>query len=219
MALSFFGPDLFNATGLWVVAMVAVAVAIFGIAQLMGLRRYLAEHRADLGRYRYCVAVDVAAAEEAVWRVVSDLGAIAEYVPSLASSRLVANKGSSQGALSSRRQCTSMRGDRWSEHITRFDEERHAFDVRFATEAPDFPFPLRVMHGGWQLESRPSGHTRVAVWWSLTPKVPLAGLVIVALMAASVDRDFPAIIERMAATANGLPHPTKPRSKLIPAYC
>lgn len=214
-------PKSFSLTCSWLFAGVAVVVAVFGVAQLIGLHRSLAEPTPGMGAYRYCLAVDVEASPEAMWRVVSDLGSIARYLPSLASSALreVAAGRDSSAFVGRVRECASTRQEHWAEEVTRFDPEGRAFDVRFLTDEPGFPFPMRVMHGGWQVLALPGGQSRVAVWWSLTPKVPFGGLAVVALMAASVDSDFPAVIARMAADAMGQPLPEKPGAKLAQVYC
>jgi hypothetical protein len=215
-------PGAFSPDGAWVFAGVATLVAAFGVAQLVGLRGYLKERTPGLGEFRYCLAVDVDANLEAMWSVLSDLGAIARYLPTLASSGLrKATTGSDQGSgnFGQVRECTSTRGQRWAEEVTGFDPRGHAFALRFLTQEPGFPFPMRIMHGGWQVAPVREGHCRVSVWWSLTPSVPFAGLAVVALMAASVDRDFPAVIARMAAAAMGEPLPVKPAAKLAAGYC
>jgi len=44
---------------------------------------------------------------------------------------------------------------------------RVRFPVGQPAEAPDFPFPVSTMSGGWQGEDAGAGST-VKVWWSLT---------------------------------------------------
>ena len=203
LALVLASPDSFGPTGRWLLAGVAVVVAAFGVAQLTGLRRTLLEPTPGRGEYRYCIAVDVEARPEAMWRVLSDLGAISRYLPTLASSSLreVAAGCDSSIGVGRVRECVSTQQQHWAEEVTRFDSEERAFEVRFLADEPGFPFPMQVMHGGWQVLAQPDGHSRVIVWWSLTPKVPFGGLAVVALLSASVDRSFPAVIGRMASDA------------------
>jgi len=218
-----FMPHVFNATGAWLFAGVAAVVAAFGVAQLTGLRRYLKERVPGLGDFRYCIAVDVDTNPEAMWRVVSDLGAIARYLPTLSSSRVLAGTGEHSekpaDCVGQVRECRSKRGEQWAEEVTRFDSEERAFDVRFLTDSSGFPFPMSVMHGGWQVSPLPEGRSRVRVWWSLTPSVPFARFLVVALMAAAADRDFPAVIGRMAAAAKGEPVPETPVNRLVAGVC
>jgi hypothetical protein len=214
-------PESFSLPGFGLLSGVAAVVAIFGVAQLAGMRRWLKERTPGLGQYRYCLAVDVEARPEAMWSVVSDLGAIERYLPTLASSALreVAAGCDSSVGIGRVRECASTRQQHWAEEVTRFDPEARALDVRFLADEPGFPFPMRVMHGGWQVLAQPGGHSRVIVWWSLTPKVPFVGLAVVALLSASVDRGFPAVIQRMAADAAGQPLREKPVAKLAGVYC
>ncbi|MFN0246842.1 MAG: SRPBCC family protein [Kofleriaceae bacterium] len=214
-------PDSFGQTGSWLFAGVAVVVAAFGVAQLVGLRRTVVEPTPGLGEYRYCLAVDVEATPEAMWRVLSNLGAISRYLPTLAASSLreVAAGCESGIGVGRVRECVSTRQQHWAEEVTRFDPEAREFDVRFLADEPGFPFPMRVMHGGWKVLALPDRRSRVIVWWSLTPKVPFMGLPVVAFLSASVDRAFPAVIARMAADATGQPLREKPVATLAGVTC
>jgi hypothetical protein len=134
--------------------------------------------------------------------VISDLGSISRYMPELAQSEIRGGLPAGVGAV---RACRHEQGHRWAEQCTAFDEQAMKFDVRFLTEEAGFPYPMRAMHGGWQVEPRVGG-SRVTVWWSVTPSVRFVPpWLVVALMGASIDRSFPKLVERMSAAALGRP--------------
>ena len=215
-------PASFSLTGVWLVGGVAALVGAFAVAQLNGLRKWLTEPTPGLGQYHYCLAVNVDAPAASMWGIVSNLAAIQRYSPSLSSSvlRPVSSDRDLRVGVGRVRECTSTQQQRWAEEVTRFEQDARSFQVKFLTDETGFPFPMSVMHGGWQVFALPSGQSRVSVWWSITPKVPLTGLAIVAIMAASVERDMPLVIERMAADATGRKQPEGLGQRLqLNGYC
>ncbi len=227
LGLLTFLPESFSLLGARLFGGVAAIVGAFGVAQLTTLRRFLTSTTPALGKYRYCVAIDVNADAASMWRIVSNLAEIARYLPSLASSRLrVDNTNSPENATPDSgvdvgrvRECVSIRQQQWAEEVTQFDPAGRAFQVKFLTDEPGFPFPMSSMHGGWQVLALARGKSRVTVWWAITPKLPFLGLATLALLAASVDRDFPRIIARMARDAKGRRQPEKLVAKLANTYC
>lgn len=188
-------PNLLSATGIALLLAVAAVVLVFGAWQLWGIGR---AHRGTQGSsYRHCVSVGVDVPAQAMWNVISRLGEIQRYMPSLRSSEILEDRPPGVGAV---RVCEDHAGKRWGEECTRFEPGR-GFDVRFVAEDPDFPFPATSMLGGWEVLPRGEG-AEVRVWWELEPKPWLLAPVMLPLLAFGVDRDFPEIIRRMAATAS-----------------
>ncbi len=191
-------PSVFSPAGSLLVVAVAVAVLIFGVWQLWAIGH---THRLPAGgEYRHCIIVEVNAPSEAMWRVVSRLGDIKYCMPSLRRSVLTGGRGAGVGAV---RTCEDHSGKQWSEECIKFNAGR-SFVVRFLSEAPDFPFPAETMCGGWEV-TPVDGRSQVMVWWELMPKPRLLAPVILPLLAFQADRDFPKIIQRMAAHALGSP--------------
>lgn len=190
----------FSSAGSVVVALVAVAVLGFGLWQLAGLKRHLAEPNSSLGtQYRHCLQVQLQAPAEPMWQVVADLPGIRRFSPNLAESFLRRGDGLELGAV---RACADVRGARWAEQVVGVDAD--AFCVRFLEDEPGFPFPVRRMLAGWRVQAGEEGGCIVTVWWSFTPKFPVGGLLLAAVMAAKLDVDFPKMIGRMADDANAL---------------
>jgi hypothetical protein len=58
------------------------------------------------------------------------------------------------------------------------------------------------MRGGWEIIPTGKG-SEVMIWWELEPKPKLLAPILLPLLAFQADRDFPNIIQRMAADALG----------------
>ena len=205
-------------SGLFTVSAVAVIVFAFGVWQLWGINRV---HRVpESGFYRHCVPVHVNASAIAMWSVVSSLGDIQHYMPALKSSEVLDGKEPGVRAI---RRCVNQAGKAWAEECVTF-EPGCRFTVRFLAEAPDFPFPARVMVGGWEVSSSGNG-ADVMVWWELQPKPAFLAPVLMPMLAFQGDRDFPKVIERMANAARSREDrpsaDAEPRSAMrpLPRFC
>jgi ribosome-associated toxin RatA of RatAB toxin-antitoxin module len=211
-------PQLFSPFGNALVLAVAGAVFTFGAWQLWGAERV--HSIGETGEYRHCIIVETNAPAEKMWRVVGNIGDIKNYMPSLKCSVVLDGKAPGVGAI---RACEDHAGKQWSEECIAFNPG-HSFAVRFLSEAPNFPFPAKTMRGGWEVTPS-NGGSRVMVWWELTPKSKLLAPVILPLLAFQADRDFPRIIERMAAAALGKNGEVQMQSngsvfaRLLPSLC
>lgn len=204
-------PQVMSDTGRMVVGIIAGIVALMGVCQMMGLVRLFRE---GPGRWRYCVAVETEVSAEALWQRVGDLGSIATYAPFLKTS--VFADAPETGPVGAVRTCADHAGHRWSELCTDYQPGTQ-YTVRFLTEAPDFPFPVKSMTGGWRLIPQDEG-CRVEVWWVFEPSNALLAPFFLPLMAARIDRDILATIRLMAETS---PHADeRPRGRtLVPLPC
>lgn len=217
LAVLFF-PSSLSPTGVTLVLAVAAVVFTFGLWQLWAIGN--AHQSGGNGEYRHCIVVETNATVAELWPVVSNLGDIGKYVPSLKRSVVLDGKARGVGVV---RTCEDHDGRQWSERCTEFNPGR-SFTVRFLSEAPDFPFPARAMRGGWEVAPSAAG-SQVMVCWELVPKSRLLAPVILPLLAFQVDHDFPKIIRRMAASAlgEGDEVPLRPGSgviaRLLPISC
>lgn len=211
-------PNALSDSGNSIVIAVAAAVLLFGLWQFWAIGNV---HKLpDTGEYRHCIMVETNAPANAMWRVISRLEDIRNYMPSLKSSVVLDGHTPSVGAV---RQCENRAGKRWSEQCIEFNAGR-GFTMRFLSEAPDFPFPAKTMRGGWEVMPT-NGGCRVMVWWELLPKQRLLAPVILPLLAFQADRDFPRVIQRIAADALGhTPEAADqqnpgPMARLLPNFC
>lgn len=173
-------------------------VAVAAVAQLRGIDRFVHAFDLELGTdCHYRIAVDVDAPIDRLWPVVADLAGIVNHSPQLTSATM--NGPCDVGGV---RQCTNRQGHAWAEEVTGW-EEGHRFQVRFRSEAANFPFPMDPMHGGWILEPRPGDRTHLTVWWSFTTRPPWAAVLLVPLMDARAGRGMRAVIHSMAKMQAG----------------
>ncbi len=211
-------PNVLSHSGNELVIAVATAVLLFGVWQIWAIGN--AHKLPNTGEYRHCIIVETNAPADAMWRVISKLGEIKNYMPSLKSSIVLDGRTPGVGVV---RMCEDHTGKQWSEQCTEFNAGR-SFTVRFLSEAPNFPFPANTMRGGWEVMPSDGG-CQVMVWWELLPKQRLLAPIILPLLAFQADRDFPKVIQRMAADALGhTPEATNQRSprataRLLPNFC
>lgn len=211
-------PQLFSLSGNVLVLAVAGTVFGFGAWQLWAAER--AHKTGQDGEHRHCIIVETNAPAEKMWRVVGNIGDIQNYMPSLKHSVVLDGKIPSVGAV---RACEDRAGKKWSEECTEFNLG-HSFAVRFLSEAPNFPFPAKTMRGGWEVTPSNAG-SQVMVWWELTPKSRLLAPIVLPLLAFQADRDFPKIVQRMAAAALGKTDEVQVQpsagvlARLLPSFC
>ena len=180
--------------GIFTILAVAAVVLCFGLAQMAGLKKmyFLPKDRCFSHSLRYQSGSDA----DSLWHIVGNLGAVAQYAPNLASSRI---EDIHDGDLPLRA-CEDTRGNQWRERCTEYDEYRRCYEVEFLTEEPGFPYPATWMVGGWRVEQIPDG-SEVVVWWKLHPKPKWLAPVIMAMLAFGVDRTFPSVITNMETQA------------------
>lgn len=184
---------------------VAALVGTLALLQLAGIRRMMRNPVPVQGLWRHCIRVRVDVPARVMWPKVADIESIARYSPGLAGSWLENPLVNEIGAV---RTCMDLSHRRWSEKCEHFDPVTRSLRVRFLCDRDGFPFPARVMHGGWNVSEDGEGSI-VEVWWSLTPTIS-PGWLIVALMGAKMNRDVAGIIARMAEDARGRPVPQLP---------
>lgn len=211
LILLLFLPEALTASGTVIVALVAAVVLLCAVLQLSGIEKM---HRLP-GRdaYRHCVPMEVGASAESLWRIIGDLGSIAQYAPQLASSRLVNGEISGVGSV---RCCQDVNGKQWSERCTAY-ESGHRLELTFLCDEPGFPLPVKEMVGGWELKELGENCCEVRVWWELVPKVKLLALLIMPTFSHMTDRDFEGVMNNIAgkvgtANARGL-------ARLLPMPC
>lgn len=211
LALLVIWPNILTGSGATIVALVAAVVLICALLQLSGINRI---HRVS-GRttYRHCVPMEVEASAESLWRIIGDLDSIAQYAPHIASSQLADGEISGLGSV---RNCQDENGKQWSERCTAY-EPGHRLELRFLTEVPDFPLPVKKMDGGWELEALAENRSEVRVWWEMEPKVKPFALLLMPIFGYMMDRQFKVVMDNMAGTEK--PMRAKGLARLLPLPC
>jgi ribosome-associated toxin RatA of RatAB toxin-antitoxin module len=172
-----------SSAGAALLGAIAVAVAVFGALQLVGLRRTV---RSDGGGPRTVLVASrvVDVSPERAWEVVSDLAGYAEVAPNLSFSRVIGEDTRRAGL---ERECGDHRGGRWRETCTLWDEGR-AYGFRVHTDAPDYPYPFRELEGRWAVE-RAEGGARVGMRFAASmPGGWLGDLMLAAVLAPRFEQ-------------------------------
>jgi len=213
LVLLVFFPDLLSGSGAVIVSLVAAVVLLCSLLQLFGIHRI----HAVPGRktYRHCVPMAVEASAESLWYIIGNLDSIAQYAPHIASSRLVNSESSGEGSV---RICQDISGKQWSEQCTVYDPKKQ-LDLKFLTEEPNFPLPVKEMEGGWQLKKLDEGRCEVRVWWELEPKIRAFALILMPIFSHLMDRDFKQVMNKMAEEGNSAKVKNKKLARLIPMPC
>lgn len=86
-----------------------------------------------------------------IWPLLADHQLYGRLAPNLSDVEVISQPGETL-----RRRCTSTNGQQWQETCTLWDEGR-----RFAVEVDtsDYPYPITVMRGLWQVDPHPQGST------------------------------------------------------------
>ncbi|PIQ61999.1 MAG: hypothetical protein COV99_07675 [Bacteroidetes bacterium CG12_big_fil_rev_8_21_14_0_65_60_17] len=186
-------PDALSSGGTWTVLLVALVVLVFATWQLVGLRGLTRNtRRRTAARSGFEVHQEVAASPEAIWGVIRQLDRIGEFYSALKSVKVSRN-----GA---RRTCENHKGQRWSEDVAALSDDNRELSLRFDTDAPGFPFPMRPMYGGWTVR-RVGGKTSVTVWYEFTMKWGLLGELLAPLVAEQTRKTMAKTIRQMERAA------------------
>jgi ribosome-associated toxin RatA of RatAB toxin-antitoxin module len=207
----------FSVLGVLLILFVAVLVALFGMYQLYGISQLY--QSGEAGKSRLCVRIKTPLERGRLWESVGDLGAIAEFAPFLKTSKLE-NYDEPGSLVGARRTCSDLNGRTWSEVCTDFRPEE-GFAVRFESNAPDFPFPMKEMTGGWKLEDLKGG-CEVEVWWEFELRSRILGAILLPLISFKMERDMLATIQAMVGRASKEAVTTwnsRTAIRLIPRLC
>lgn len=185
--------------GIGLVVGIAAVVAVLAVLQLAGLRE-LGRNRQGSTQARSAFEIQrgFAAPPEVVWPVASALGRIGEFYTAL---RDVSVAGEGPGAV---RTCATHAGQRWSETVAAWDEPGRAYTLRFLSEAPDFPFPVEEMVGGWRVEPDGSG-SRVTVWYEFTVRGGWLGDALAPVIASRSGAVMQDVLARMDTATDAEP--------------
>jgi len=214
--------DAVSAAGSGIIAGVAAVVLLLALLQITGLRaRTLNRDGRTAARSAFEIRTPVSAPADAIWDLVRDLEAIGRFHPVLqrvdvteATSGDVSTRegftreGSTREGA--RRTCETHRGQRWTEEVIAWDNSERAMTLAFDVEAPDFPFPMTEMYGGWKVEATGADATgvdatgdpaEVVVWFEFTVRGGVFGDILAPVIAHQSASGLEAAIANMDAEA------------------
>ncbi len=142
---------LFSKLGHTLLIIVALCVAVFAIGQFMGARRIkkpLSQTSVTSSGNKLVATVrrPVKAPKEVVWRVMNDHPGYADVADNLSKVEVV--EGESMGM---QRRCFGLKGESWLETCDLYEDGR-VFGFRIHTEAKDYPYPIKDLHGEWSVK-------------------------------------------------------------------
>jgi hypothetical protein len=167
------------------IAVISAIVGLFGLLQVIGLDQ---QFRQQDGRRRICFSYNASSSAEELWSRLARLEEISNFIPDLKSSRLVTGTELEVGTV---RECVDVSGQQWMEECVEVGDM--SFTLRFLTEAPNYPYPLTDMTGGWQVRPSATG-SMVQVWWLARGKSVLPDWLLFPLMALKAEVATPTII-------------------------
>ncbi|MBB4052871.1 hypothetical protein GGR20_002519 [Devosia subaequoris] len=180
-------------------AAVNATVGVLAYLQYRSILAYFSAPAGSRERFRLCLHVDVSVRPEALWPVVSNLGAIKNYVPTLRSSALTVGDRPGTGCV---RTCESSSGSKWSERCDHW-VENESFEMTFLTEETGFPFPFSLMRGGWQVRPQAAG-SYVEIWWQVTPRIAAGAGLLLPMMQTRLAKDMAKVVANMASASSHL---------------
>ncbi len=195
-------PSVFSITGWAIASLVAIIVFLFAVLQLVGIRqRFLSGTSGTAEKYQICFAIPVSVSEDAIWEAIRDVGSIHRFARSLVSSDVTVLPDEQCVA----RTCTNIKNQRWTELI-QVDESQKQLLVRFDAGAPDFPFPVRSMSGGWRvLDGNEANRATVRVWWGFSLSKDWAAAILLPLLEVGLRSQIRGVVTNMESAIG--PHP------------
>ena len=153
--IALFG-NLFTTPGIVVVAVVALVVALFAIAQFVSAAKIakpipVASVSFRGGKLVATVKRIVKASTTTVWDVMTDHPAYADVAANISKVEVLSGEG-----LGMKRRCYGPKGENWEETCDVFEPGR-TYGFRIHTEAEDYPYPFLELSGRWSVEPHPAG--------------------------------------------------------------
>lgn len=197
-----FNPRFFSIAGWAIMSLVAITVFLFAVLQLVGIRQHFIIGKGDtVESYQIGFVIPVSGSQDAIWETICDVGNIHRFASNLVSSDLTAMSGNECVV----RTCTNSKNQHWTELI-QIDESQKQLAVRFVTDTPDFPFPVRYMSGGWRvLKGNDMSPTTVRVWWIFSLKNDWGAAVLLPLFEVGLKSQICDILSNMETTIGPQP--------------
>lgn len=188
-----FGGDLFSNSGVMLIEIVALFVAIFAIGQYVGAGKIeplksRASVRATGGKLHASVKRVVNAPVDAVWAVMTDHPRYADVASNISKVEVLSGDG-----LGMERRCYGPKGENWRETCDLFEDGK-VFGFKIHTEAEDYPYPMSDLQGRWTVEPKRNGSE-----FSIDIEAkPTGNFVVQTLFKLAAKRQFKAILIDLA---------------------
>ncbi|MEO1159917.1 MAG: SRPBCC family protein [Pseudomonadota bacterium] len=192
-ALALLAGHLFSDTGLLMITIVAVFVAVFATGQYVGAGRIVApQSRVSIhsrnGKLSASVRRAVAAPAETVWEVMTDHPGYADVASNISKVEVLTGEG-----IGMTRRCFGPKGENWTETCDHFEDGR-SYGFRIHTEAPDYPYPISDLKGRWSVAPKGAG-SEFSIEIEAKPK---GGIVSRTLFTWMAKRQFKSVLVDLA---------------------
>jgi uncharacterized protein YndB with AHSA1/START domain len=170
-------PSLLTSAGQLALGAVTVVVAMFAVAQVIGIRRL--GSTSITGAIPFVLRVErvLMSPPEEVWNAIADAGDYARFAPGIASTSIVSGNG--EGMT---RACTDDHGGTWTETCTLWEE---GTCYRMSVDVDSYPLYYRLLlhefAQTWLIDRAP-GHTRVTLTFEGATRLGILGLLIVKVL-------------------------------------
>lgn len=196
------GRDYLTDIGIWIICVIALAVLFFALLQALGLKIvyqgisqvHISRSNGDLSlKATRSVNADAATA----WKIMTEHEAYADVADNLAKVQVLSGDG-----LGMVRQCTSVKGEQWTEKSHVWDPEKK-FGFTVDTKDANYPYPLDELSGVWLIESRKDNLCVLNMNFNISPtnnvKGKIFGFLMSSLFAPGADRLLGRWAEKMEA--------------------
>lgn len=147
-----FRPFAISDTGYLLIGLFLIPILFFIIYQSLGLSRIDTKEGTNIKLMSFKRSVK--ADKSKVWEVISDVGNYHKVAPNIDDSEIVS--GEKIGMV---RSCSHGK-DSWTEICSLWDEEKeYSFEVN--TSALDYPYPLKMLRGNWQVHQINKAETEI----------------------------------------------------------
>lgn len=159
--------------GNYIITIVAFIVLLIALNQLYSLLQV--DSASEDGIKKLYFNRTVMATKAEAWRVVSDVSNYHKVAPNIDNVKIISGKD--QGMV---RSCSHGKVS-WTETCSLWEEEKkYSFIVN--TSATDYPYPLKYLHGTWEVKEVDSAHTAIIMTFKFAYKRKIQNIVIHPLM-------------------------------------
>jgi ribosome-associated toxin RatA of RatAB toxin-antitoxin module len=170
-----------------------LALSLPAMAQRAGLEVRVERHHTDSGNvYEVNARGEVAAAPDAVWRILTDYERMPEFVPDLHSTKVLSRSGDE--AVLEQTGTARLLFFRRAIHLVVRVREQPVAQIEVSLVDGD----MKVYHCTWRLIAVPeTGGTRVLYSGRMAPKFYVPGLLGAGIIRADIERMMAAVLARL----------------------
>jgi len=189
--------------GFWVIIAVALMILFFVMVQSFGLKiLYQGKSKLDIKNRDGSILLEAKrvlnASPAVAWKIMTEHEAYADVADNLAKVEVLQGDG-----LGMSRQCTSIKGEVWTEQANVWEPGKQ-FGFSVNTKEMSYPYPLDKLSGLWSVKTLANNQCEITMAFNVTPLANAKGRMFAFLMcnlfAPGVDRLLGRWAEKMEAS-------------------